>query len=507
MTYQASQPTASIQGATNNAERPTEQMQFQMRDEDDNHDVHHHHHDEHRHHHDEHRHHHDDDVHHHDDIHHHEDEVHNDDDHDDDDVHHHEDEIHNDDDHDDDVHHHEDEIHHDDDHDDDVHHHDEVHNDDDIHHHEDEIHNDDDHDDDVHHHEEVHHDDDHDDDVHHHEDEVHHDDDVHHHEDDDDVHHAPNTREAIIRLFGCTSSSTSTTTSADAIAHFNILAHNYPKEVLATVWETLEIHQDWNGTLHTLAEAQLWRAMLHPCPSHIAPADTATTGGSGTILPVFEATCRALYREWPDKLTPFVRLAHLQRASITTGGAPGCSATDAPLYKRATSVLPRAEEAIGAARAHVDLLLSSWRPRAVLRALQLLLRLREAETAVTEATVRSKGNPLLRREAFRLLLAEVGRTRLLDSQLRRVFELCPSRVSAEEALLEIVRGAAEAGDAAHAKPFLFDAPSLTLGMLKPLLVRLLSDDVDDENDEKTEDDDDGGGDGGGGDDASFDEGK
>ncbi|XP_072095794.1 BLOC-2 complex member HPS6 [Mobula birostris] len=208
------------------------------------------------------------------------------------------------------------------------------------------------------------------------------------------------------------------------------------------------------------ASAEQWKALLAPAASPELPA-------------AFELTCGLMQRFQPDWLPGFVELAQRQLPDGRPYRGP-------PLYKRALSVLPPAWAGEGAgaeADTAVELLLRSQRPNAVLQAVKLLLERGRCRRAVESARRFSGlGGPLLRKELFAALLAELGRRRELDPFLPELCELCPPGADAAPApellriLLDALPPAAGPYPAAdgHAS-----AGTPTLGLLRPLLRRVL----------------------------------
>ncbi|XP_051883796.1 BLOC-2 complex member HPS6 [Pristis pectinata] len=207
------------------------------------------------------------------------------------------------------------------------------------------------------------------------------------------------------------------------------------------------------------ASPEQWKALLGPSPEQPA---------------AFELTCGLMLRFQRGWLSGFVEQAQQQAA------ADGRCYQGPPLYKRALSVLPptwkgpEPGDEVEAETA-VELLLGSRRPNAVLQAVRLLLGRGLWSRAVEEAQrCSSGGGPLLRKELFAALLAELGRRRDLDPFLPDICQLCPADATAPELLQALMDALPPAEAQAPARPYPgARGRPLTLGLLRPLLTRVL----------------------------------
>ncbi|XP_072883047.1 BLOC-2 complex member HPS6 [Hemitrygon akajei] len=226
-----------------------------------------------------------------------------------------------------------------------------------------------------------------------------------------------------------------------ALLHLRLLSLAFPAETWRALSRALRLPAAQAG-------AEQWKALLTPAASPELPA-------------AFELTCSLMQCFQPDWLPGFVELAQRQLPDGRPYRGP-------PLYKRALSVLPPAE-----ADTAVELLLRSQRPNAVLQAVRLLLERGRCRRAVESARRFSGlGGPLLRKELFAALLAELGRRRELDPFLPELCELCPPSADAAPAP-ELLRTLLDALPPAAGPYADGHAGTLTLGPLRPLLRRLL----------------------------------
>ncbi|XP_028936739.1 Hermansky-Pudlak syndrome 6 protein [Ornithorhynchus anatinus] len=243
----------------------------------------------------------------------------------------------------------------------------------------------------------------------------------------------------------------------DTLAQLNAVFAAFPAAAWAAARHLLQLQMDAAGQLGSPAPRELWRKVLAGGPVGGVPQNGA--------LPLFELLCSSLGRLEPQWLPPFVQLAQRRQGPASAGGeGPGL-----PLYRRALAVVERlpgeAAEAL-----EVELLLGSGRPKAVLQAVEQLIRAGRWTQVLDAAQRLSPPSPLLRREIFTALMAEFARHRQLDPQLSRLCQLCPPDISASDVLLLLQPHLLPR----EAPPAPFPGPGtspLTLGLLKPLLER------------------------------------
>jgi hypothetical protein len=153
-------------------------------------------------------------------------------------------------------------------------------------------------------------------------------------------------------------------------------------------------------------------------------------------VPVFELTCRLLYREQPAELVSFVTFAQLARDRQAQGDssfARRCRETYH--FQRALECLPQfvSPEATPTSReallAHSGLLLHSERSGCEGSALGLLLRGRLWEDAVAFLEQDPRPSPHIFCALFRSLLAAMTREEVLHHYIERVWQLVPQAFS------------------------------------------------------------------------------
>lgn len=244
------------------------------------------------------------------------------------------------------------------------------------------------------------------------------------------------------------------------LAYVNAVFQSFPRAAWKAVRGSLQLQQNGDGLLVARATPEIWKKVLG------GPAPQGDMGPNGA-LPLFELICRSLHRFKPQWLPRFVVLTQ-QYVGASWPYKEGPEG-GVPLYKRALAVLPRPRHG-PAGETEIELLLCSERPNAVLQAVQLLIRLRRWPRLVEAAATFSRLSPLLNKEIFTALLAQVAQHRELDPYLASLWELCPADLTASEVLGTLQQHLpASPGDPA---PFCAGGAPLTLALLKPLLHRV-----------------------------------
>uniref|UniRef100_A0A8C3CUY1 HPS6 biogenesis of lysosomal organelles complex 2 subunit 3 n=1 Tax=Cairina moschata TaxID=8855 RepID=A0A8C3CUY1_CAIMO len=250
----------------------------------------------------------------------------------------------------------------------------------------------------------------------------------------------------------------------DNLAYLNSVFASFPKAAWKATRSCLQLQQNGDGLLVARATPEVWKKVLG------GPQQQEEVGQNG-VVPLFELICASFLRFKPKWLPSFVELTQqyvgLSWAYSSKEGPEG----RVPLYKRALGVLARKSK-----RSEVDdemeleLLLCSKRPKAVLQALHLLIRLKRWQRVVEVAEKFSKLSPLLNKEIFTTLLAEFAQHRELDPYVDTLWPLCPAELTASDILTVVLQHLPRTqGDPV---PFSSEGNQLTVGLLKPLLQRL-----------------------------------
>ncbi|KAK2535985.1 Hps6 [Columba livia] len=226
----------------------------------------------------------------------------------------------------------------------------------------------------------------------------------------------------------------------------------------------LQLQQNGDGLLVARATPEVWKKVLGgPQQEEVGP---------NGVVPLFELICASFLRFKPKWLPSFVELTQ-QYVSISwpyssKEGPEG----RVPLYKRALGVLARTNKHSEADdEMELELLLCSKRPKAVLQALHLLIGLKQWQRVVEVAEKFSKLSPLLKKEIFTTLLAEFAQHRELDPYLDTLWPLCPAELTASDILTVVLQHLPHSQE--DPVPFSSDGNQLTVGLLKPLLQRVV----------------------------------
>ncbi|NWU99506.1 HPS6 protein, partial [Upupa epops] len=250
----------------------------------------------------------------------------------------------------------------------------------------------------------------------------------------------------------------------DNLAYLNSIFTAFPKAAWKAIKSCLQLQQNGDGLLVARATPEVWKKVLG-----VPQQDEVS---QNVVIPLFELICASFLRFKPKWLPSFVELTQ-QYVSISWAysskeGPEG----RVPLYKRALGVLARKNKCSESdEEIELELLLCSKRPKAVLQALHLLIRLKRWQRVVEVAEKFSKLSPLLNKEIFITLLAEFAQHRELDPYLDTLWLLCPTELTALDILTVILQHLPRSqGDPV---PFSSDGNELTIGLLQPLLQRVL----------------------------------
>ncbi|NXV29424.1 HPS6 protein, partial [Rissa tridactyla] len=250
----------------------------------------------------------------------------------------------------------------------------------------------------------------------------------------------------------------------DNLAYLNSVFASFPKAAWKATRSCLQLQQNGDGLLVARATPEVWKKVLG------GPQQEEV--GQNGVVPLFELICASFLRFKPKWLPSFVELTQ-QYVSISWAysskeGPEG----RVPLYKRALGVLARKNKCSEADdEMELELLLCSKRPKAVLQALHLLIRLKRWQRVVEVAEKFSKLSPLLNKEIFTTLLAEFAQHRELDPYLDMLWPLCPAELTASDILTVVLQHLPRAQE--DPVPFSSEGNQLTVGLLKPLLQRVV----------------------------------
>ncbi|NWI26987.1 HPS6 protein, partial [Sula dactylatra] len=249
----------------------------------------------------------------------------------------------------------------------------------------------------------------------------------------------------------------------DNLAYLNSIFASFPRAAWKATRSCLQLQQNGDGLLVARATPEVWKKVL-------GGPQQEELGHNG-VVPLFELICASFLRFKPKWLPSFVELTQ-QYVSISWAysskeGPEG----RVPLYKRALGVLARKSKRSEADdEMELELLLCSKRPKAVLQALHLLICLKRWQRVVEVAEKFSKLSPLLNKEIFTTLLAEFAQHRELDPYLDMLWPLCPAELTASDILTMVLQHLPQSQDPV---PFSSEGNQLTVGLLKPLLQRVV----------------------------------
>ncbi|XP_053927001.1 BLOC-2 complex member HPS6 [Cuculus canorus] len=250
----------------------------------------------------------------------------------------------------------------------------------------------------------------------------------------------------------------------DNLAYLNSIFASFPKAAWKATRSCLQLQQNGDGLLVARATPEVWKKVL-------GGLEQEEVGQNG-VVPLFELICTSFLRFKPKWLPSFVELTQ-QYVSISWAysskeGPEG----RVPLYKRALGVLARKKKRSEADdEMELELLLCSKRPKAVLQALHILIRLKRWQQVVEVAEKFSKLSPLLNKEIFTTLLAEFAQHRELDPYLDMLWPLCPAELTISDILTVVLQHLPPSQE--DPVPFSSEENQLTVGLLKPLLQRVV----------------------------------
>ncbi|GAB0192120.1 Hermansky-Pudlak syndrome 6 protein [Grus japonensis] len=250
----------------------------------------------------------------------------------------------------------------------------------------------------------------------------------------------------------------------DNLAYLNSIFASFPKAAWKATRSCLQLQQNGDGLLVARATPEVWKKVLG------GPQQEEV--GQNGVVPLFELICASFLRFKPKWLPSFVELTQ-QYVSISWAysskeGPEG----RVPLYKRALGVVARKNKRSEADdEMELELLLCSKRPKAVLQALHLLICLKRWQRVVEVAEKFSKLSPLLNKEIFTTLLAEFAQHRELDPYLDMLWPLCPADLTASDILAVVLQHLPHSQE--DPVPFSSKGNQLTVGLLKPLLQRVV----------------------------------
>ncbi|TFK07044.1 E3 ubiquitin-protein ligase MARCH5 [Platysternon megacephalum] len=249
------------------------------------------------------------------------------------------------------------------------------------------------------------------------------------------------------------------------LGYLNAVFSSFPKASWKAIRGSLQLQQNGDGLLVARATSDIWKKVLGgPVPNWSQQEEMGLNG----VVPLFELICGSLHRFKPKWLPSFVELTQQYVGASWTYSTKEGPESGVPLYKRALAVLDRQRHRLASDRElEIELLLCSARPKAVLQAMQLLIRLRRWQRVVEAAEKFSKLSPLLNKEIFTTLLAQFAQHRDLDPYLAALWELCPADLTSSDILSIVLQHLP--GSEGDPAPFSAGGAPLTLALLKPLL--------------------------------------
>uniref|UniRef100_H2ZYY4 HPS6 biosis of lysosomal organelles complex 2 subunit 3 n=1 Tax=Latimeria chalumnae TaxID=7897 RepID=H2ZYY4_LATCH len=251
------------------------------------------------------------------------------------------------------------------------------------------------------------------------------------------------------------------------LVYLNSVFSIFPRETWKAIKRTLQLQQNGEGFVSARATPDVWKTVLHQ--GTVSYQDTTMNGA----IPVFELICHSLYRFKPKWLPRFVELTQ-QHVSGTWNYGGKENPENVPLYKRAMSVLQAKDVAANAddtTELEIELLLCSERPKAILQAIRTLIFHKKWERVVAAAQQYSQKSPLLNKEIFTILLEEFSQHRNLDPYLKQLWALCPEDITVTDILNVVLKHVPKSEQ--DTGPYSKDGSLLTVGLLKPLLSKVL----------------------------------
>ncbi|KAJ8404936.1 hypothetical protein AAFF_G00333230 [Aldrovandia affinis] len=257
------------------------------------------------------------------------------------------------------------------------------------------------------------------------------------------------------------------------VLYLNAIFGAFPGESWQALQTALQLAVDGEGSLSTGARPEVWKVVLTPIQPSTDHASRGHTPAN-EAAPVFELLCRSVLHFQPTWLPGFLELAQQQVGSSSSPSSSWSyeakvSPESAPLFERALSVLPGDEQHQDLG---VELLLSSQSPYGIMRALRILIDQRQWGRATRVAEQFCRKSARLNKEIFSALLCEVSQHRDLDPYLDLLWALCPEDLTVTGILNILLKGLSSA-PLGSTGPFQVGGSQLTVGLLKPLLSRVL----------------------------------
>ncbi|CAH2322951.1 Hermansky-Pudlak syndrome 6 [Pelobates cultripes] len=251
------------------------------------------------------------------------------------------------------------------------------------------------------------------------------------------------------------------------LVYINSLFSMFPKASWVAMRNNLQFQQNGDGKLVVRATADLWKKVLGPLP-------TGSKEQNG-VHPLFEVICQSLYKFKPKWLPGFVKLAQ-DCSGLSWGYSNKDNCESVPLYKRALSILgkPKANTTIDR-ELEIDILLSSGRPLAIIQAIHILIGFQRWERVIKETKKFSELSSVITKDIFITLLVEFVKHRHLDPYINQLCEICPDDITPTDVLRIVLQNLPKSG---VCSPFSCDvSSSLTIGLLKPLLNKVLQNQI------------------------------
>ncbi|XP_061081352.1 BLOC-2 complex member HPS6-like [Conger conger] len=258
------------------------------------------------------------------------------------------------------------------------------------------------------------------------------------------------------------------------VLYLNTVFSTFPGESWQALQGVLRLAVNGDGSLSAAACPEVWKAAVAP----VQPATARAPRGrapSNVAVPVFELLCRSFLQFQPTWLPGFLELVQQKQAGASSPSSSSWSyeakrsSEVAPLYERALSVLPGDGQHQDL---EVELLVSSRKPQGVMRALRTLIGRQQWGRATQVAERFSRQSTHLNKEIFSTLLQEVSQHRDLDPYLDLLWALCPEDLTVT-GILNIVLKDLPPAPPGGTGPFQAGGSQLTIGLLKPLLSKVL----------------------------------
>ncbi|KAM3912852.1 BLOC-2 complex member HPS6 [Leptodactylus fuscus] len=249
----------------------------------------------------------------------------------------------------------------------------------------------------------------------------------------------------------------------DSLLYINSLFSTFPKASWMSIRNNFQFIHNGDGKLVIRATAELWKKVLSPLPLG------AKDGSPNGVYPLFEVICQSLCTFKPKWLPSFV-----QHAQDCSGLSWNFTAKDncdgVPLYKRALSVLGKRKENTNV-DLEMEILLCSGRPQAIIQAIHILIALQRWPRVIEETLRFSQLSPLITKDIFITLLIEFIKHRHLDPYVQQLCQICPEDFTTTDLLRIILHNLPTTE--ADPPPFCSGVAHLTVGLLKPILNKVL----------------------------------